>query len=106
MNTHHGGPISEKIALSKVPLNKHLREVLEMVLCQPGSTAAELAQVYKMPWKNRVIEIRRRLSDLKRDGLIYHDKTRICEVDGSSVSTYRVTEQGKIKLLNCAILFP
>ena len=99
MNTHYSGPISEKIALSKAPVEKHCREVLEMVLCQPGSTAAELSEIYRMQWPNRVIEMRRRLSDLKRDGYIYHEATRLCSVGKNSVSTYRVTEQGKIKLL-------
>ena len=64
----------------------HMAAVLATVMRHPGSTAAELAQYLSYG----AVEVRRRLSDLKREGTIERGPSRFCNEAGTHAVTWRV----------------
>lgn len=93
--SHHHDP-----ATSKLAAKSHSRQaqgnaaiVLELVRRFPGKTAAELFAVAgdaDRATLRELHEVRHRLSDLRRKGLVVAAGARACEVRGNASVTWRV----------------
>lgn len=64
-------------------LTNNRQKVLRGVKCYPRLTACELAEIIGMDF----IEVRRRVSDLKRLGKIKYVERRTCGVKGNKMMT-------------------
>lgn len=65
----------------------HMKLVVDKVRNYPGRTAGELSGLLDM----ELIEVRRRLSDAKRLGLVVNSGARECRVLGNRASVWEVT---------------
>lgn len=62
----------------------HMQLVLKAVKCYPGLTACEIAEKIRL----KEYQVRRRLSELKRDGKIKYGERRMCSVKGTGMMTW------------------
>lgn len=94
---HRDDPISSyeaaEMHAAKRATNKRL--VYRLVVRHPGSTAAELASE---TWLG-VVEVRRRLTDLRADGMVYRGASRICrEANNRQCEWWPAMRQGELRL--------
>ncbi len=92
---HRTDPLSSFQAAEKKDRSgtrvKHAEIVLGLVKLRPGRTAAELAAgtgAICVDDTRRLMEVRRRLSDLKEDEYIRRGEARRCTVLGSNTATW------------------
>ncbi len=72
---------------------QHAARVLELVKQFPGLTAIELQhQQHGLNWLDEY-QIRRRLTDLKAEGLVMQGEARACQIRGTKMVTWTVVEQ-------------
>ena len=93
-NVHHHAPKASVQAERSSRMNRdhHKVLVLGLVIRHPGQTAAELWAVATKEERaclNELQEVRRRLTDLLNDGdVIQSEKTRQCNIRGTSMHTW------------------
>ncbi len=71
---------------------RHARMVLELVKQHPGMTAVELWEVAGESLQaslGEMQEVRRRLTDLKRNGHVRDGEARVCRVRGTKQMTWK-----------------
>jgi predicted HTH transcriptional regulator len=96
---HSGDPQSSVIAAEQVTQSgwraSLKARVLETIVEHPGHTAGEIAHILDLP----SVDIRRRITDLKHDGVIWPGEMRLCEQERTQQSTYfasRVARQASM----------
>lgn len=94
-NYHTNDPASSREAADLVAATgtqeRHARRVLELVRANPDLTAVELMAAQAGPGALDEYPIRRRLSDLLKDGAVEQGAPRPCRVRGTKMVTWRLT---------------
>jgi hypothetical protein len=73
----------------KLRANTNARRVFDAVVSFPDSTACELGEITALGH----IEAQRRLSDLKRKGIVAQGEVKICNIKNSRMVTWKETTQ-------------
>lgn len=84
---HYNDPCTstDAAAAHREQAETNMRRVCDAVVRFPSRTAGELAGLLDM----ELIEVRRRLSDAKKMGLVINGEARPCRVRGNRASVWR-----------------